>query len=85
MAKSSASAPVAAAEPESPDAPSSDAPPAEPVRDHFIHGVPGLMTQDEAAAWWAAHPPDPEPETAAAAAGESAETPENPASSDSEG
>lgn len=34
-----------------------DAP--EPVRDHFVPGVAGLMTAEESADWWAAHPPDP--------------------------
>lgn len=52
----------------------------EPVRDHFIHGVPGLKTADEAAAWWAAHPPDPSPEEG----DETTKAPETPGPSDSE-
>jgi hypothetical protein len=35
-----------------------DAAAPEPVRDHFITGVAGLMTAEEAADWWAAHPPE---------------------------
>jgi hypothetical protein len=62
----------------------------EPVRDHFIHGVVGLFTADEAAAWWAAHPKGPESEPGLAPAppppaeaDESPKAPETPGPSDS--
>lgn len=54
---------------------------AAPVRDHFVPGVPGLMTAEEAADWWAAHPPDPAP---ANVADESPKAPEPPGPSDSQ-
>jgi hypothetical protein len=58
-----------------------DAAAPEPVRDHFVTGAAGLMTAEEAADWWAAHPPDPSPP---AEADQSPEAPQDAGPSDSQ-